>query len=108
VKRLLAAQSGKGSQGGSAGYTANAAAELQQRCSVSSPRDWLDPAVQSAAFRCSTPLCCMHQSLSHLNPILQSLKGSQGGSAGYASKAAAELQQCCSVQTSQDWLDAAV
>ena len=55
VKRLLAAQSGKGSPGGSAGYTANVAAELKQRCSVRSPRDWLDPAVQSAAFRCCSP-----------------------------------------------------
>ncbi len=54
MKRLLAAQSGKGSPGGSAGYTANVAAELKQRCSVRSPRDWLDPAVQSAAFRCPT------------------------------------------------------
>ena len=55
MKRLLAAQSGKGSPSGSAGYTANVAAELKQRCSVRSPRDWLDPAVQSAAFR--LPLC---------------------------------------------------
>ena len=51
MKRLLAAQAGQGSPGGSAGYTANAAAELRQRCSIQSPRDWLDPAVQSAAFR---------------------------------------------------------
>ena len=51
MKRLLAAQAGQGSPGGSAGYTANAAAELQQRCPIQSPRDWLDPAVQSAAFR---------------------------------------------------------
>ncbi len=52
MKRLLAAQAGKGEQGGSAGYTANAGAELQQRCTVQSSRDWLDPAVMSAAFRC--------------------------------------------------------
>ncbi len=61
MKRLLAAQAGKGSPGGSAGYTANVAAELKQRCSVRSPRDWLDPAVQSAAFRCRTAptsRCC--------------------------------------------------
>ena len=51
MKRLLAAQAGQGSPGGSAGYTANAAAELRQRCPAQSPRDWLDPAVQSAAFR---------------------------------------------------------
>ena len=57
MKRLLAAQSGKGSPGGSAGYTANVDTELKQRCFVRSPRDWLDPAVQSAAFRCPT-LCC--------------------------------------------------
>ena len=51
MKRLLAAQAGQGSPGGSAGYTANAAAELRQRCPIQSPRDWLDPAVQSAALR---------------------------------------------------------
>ena len=51
MKRLLAAQAGQGSPGGSAGYTANAAAELRQRCPAQSPHDWLDPAVQSAAFR---------------------------------------------------------
>ena len=54
VKRLLAAQAGKGSPGGSAGYTAKAADELAQRCPVLSPRDWLDPAVQSSAFRCAS------------------------------------------------------
>ena len=52
MKRLLAAQAGKGEKGGSAGYTANATAKLQQRCAVQFPRDWLDSAVQSAAFRC--------------------------------------------------------
>ncbi|CAK0735983.1 hypothetical protein CVIRNUC_000672 [Coccomyxa viridis] len=58
VKRLLAAQAGQGSPGGSAGYTANAAAELRQRCPAQSARDWLDPAVQSAAFRHrATRLC---------------------------------------------------
>lgn len=58
VKRLLAAQAGKGEKGGSAGYTANATAKLQQRCAVQFPRDWLDPAVQSAAFRHrATRLC---------------------------------------------------
>ena len=56
VKRLLAAQAGQGSPGGSAGYTANAAAELRQRCPAQSARDWLDPAVQSAAFRYQS--CC--------------------------------------------------
>ena len=70
MKRLLAAQSGKGSPGGSAGYTANVAAELKQRCSVRSPRDWLDPAVQSAAFRC--PISCCSKTLHLLPATLES------------------------------------
>jgi hypothetical protein len=52
VKQLLAAQAGKASGVGSADYTNNAEALLRQPCSVASSRDWLDPAVQSAAFRC--------------------------------------------------------
>ena len=54
VERLLAAQVGRGSPGGSAGYTAKAADELALRCPVQSPRDWLDPAVQSSALRCDS------------------------------------------------------
>ena len=67
MKRLLAAQAGQGSPGGSAGYTANAAAELRQRCPIQSPRDWLDPAIQSAAFR--SHLC--HPAASSVNAHAQ-------------------------------------
>ncbi len=55
VKQLLAARAGKAGGVGSADYTNNAEAELRQRCPVASSRDWLDPAVQSAAFRCPPP-----------------------------------------------------
>ena len=69
MKRLLAAQAGQGSPGGSAGYTANAAAELQQCCPIQSARDWLDPAVQSAAFR---SLFC-HSAASPVNAHAQAI-----------------------------------
>ena len=50
VKRLLAAPAGPGD---GAGSTAQATDELALRCPVQSPRDWLDPAVQSSVFRCA-------------------------------------------------------
>ena len=51
VKKLLASQAGKASTGGSADYTDDAEAELRQQCAAASSRAWLDPHVQSAAFR---------------------------------------------------------
>ena len=51
VKKLLAARAGKAEALGSADYTLDAEAELAQRCQAASSRDWLDPGVQSAAFR---------------------------------------------------------
>ena len=54
MKQLLAARAGKASGVGSAVYTNNAEAELRQKCPVTCSRDWLDPAMQSAAFRCSS------------------------------------------------------
>ncbi|EIE26831.1 acyl-CoA oxidase [Coccomyxa subellipsoidea C-169] len=59
VKQLLAARAGKAGGVGSADYTNNAEAELRQRCPVASSRDWLDPAVQSAAFRHRSARLCV-------------------------------------------------
>ncbi|BDA40509.1 Peroxisomal acyl-coenzyme A oxidase 1 [Coccomyxa sp. Obi] len=59
VKQLLAARAGKASGVGSAVYTNNAEAELRQRCPVTCSRDWLDPAMQSAAFRHRSARLCV-------------------------------------------------
>ena len=52
LKALLAVRAGK-RVAGNAAYLNDTQTESRSKCSVSSQRDWLDPAKQIAAFRCA-------------------------------------------------------
>lgn len=51
LKNLLGARSGRTPQG-SAAYLGNAKKEMKSKCEADSAKQWRDPAIQLAAFRC--------------------------------------------------------